>query len=47
MEKYEKEYMYIYELLCCTPETNTTLVVNQLYFNKINIKKENTFKKYD
>ena len=24
-KEYEKEYMYITESLCCTPETNTTL----------------------
>ena len=34
----EKEWrLYIYDSLCCTPETNN--IVNQLYSNK-NLKKE-------
>ena len=31
-------YLYITELLCCTPETN---IVNQLHFNeKLNLKQK-------
>ena len=33
-KEYEKEYTYVTESLCCTPETNN--IVSQLYFNKIN-----------
>ena len=29
----EKEWIYVYDLLCCISETNPTL--SQLYFNQI------------
>ena len=37
--KYEKEYIYITELLWCTAKINN--IENQLYLNKINLEKVN------